>query len=181
MPIVCVSCSCRHGLLAFSTAAWMSSRRDQNFYNRRKLKSVRSACEAFYAGIFCGGNVAQARGFMLPQKTDERIDLAQFQVEISSLPLLSQYVVVVASKVLLLLLLLRLILVAGCCCWCSWWWYSMCCQVCFRTFLPSTYSISTFASAGLPYRFVVCPGRWAHAVRAPWTFGRKKPNIAIYQ
>lgn len=46
----------------------------------RKLKSVTAACEAFYAGIFCGGNVAQARGLMLPQKTDERIDLAQFQV-----------------------------------------------------------------------------------------------------
>lgn len=46
----------------------------------RKLKSVTAACEAFYAGIFCGGNVAHARGMMLPQKTDEKIDLAQFQV-----------------------------------------------------------------------------------------------------
>ena len=45
-----------------------------------QLKAVISACEAFYAGVFCGGNVAQARGLMLPQKTDERVDLAQFQV-----------------------------------------------------------------------------------------------------
>ncbi|CAN0407871.1 unnamed protein product, partial [Hapterophycus canaliculatus] len=52
----------------------------QGFYNVRKLKSVTAACEAFYAGIFCGGNVAHARGMMLPQKTDERIDLAQFQL-----------------------------------------------------------------------------------------------------
>ncbi|CAM9832553.1 unnamed protein product [Pylaiella littoralis] len=52
----------------------------QEFYELRKLKSVTSACEAFFAGIFCGGNLAQARGMMLPQKTDERIDLAQFQL-----------------------------------------------------------------------------------------------------
>ena len=45
-----------------------------------KLKGVILACEGFYAGVFCGGNVAQARGLMLPQKTDERVDLAQFQV-----------------------------------------------------------------------------------------------------
>lgn len=45
-----------------------------------QLKAVIAACEAFYAGVFCGGNVAQARGLMLPQKTDERVDLAQFQV-----------------------------------------------------------------------------------------------------
>ena len=52
----------------------------QDFYNVVQLKAVISACEAFYAGVFCGGNVAQARGLMLPQKTDERVDLAQFQV-----------------------------------------------------------------------------------------------------
>ncbi|CAN0054746.1 unnamed protein product, partial [Ectocarpus sp. 6 AP-2014] len=52
----------------------------QDFYNVNKLRSVTAACETFYAGIFCGGNVAQARGLMLPQKTDERIDLAQFQL-----------------------------------------------------------------------------------------------------
>ncbi|CAM9811665.1 unnamed protein product, partial [Ectocarpus sp. 8 AP-2014] len=52
----------------------------QDFYHVNKLRSVTAACETFYAGIFCGGNVAQARGLMLPQKTDERIDLAQFQL-----------------------------------------------------------------------------------------------------
>ncbi|CAN0111772.1 unnamed protein product, partial [Laminaria digitata] len=52
----------------------------QDFYNVVQLKGVISACEAFYAGVFCGGNVAQARGLMLPQKTDERVDLAQFQL-----------------------------------------------------------------------------------------------------
>lgn len=54
----------------------------KEFYQLHKLKSVTFACEAFFAGIFCGGNVAQARGMMLPQKTDERIDFAQFQVKI---------------------------------------------------------------------------------------------------
>lgn len=34
----------------------------------------------YFADMFCMGNDAQARGLMLPQKTDERIDLAQFQV-----------------------------------------------------------------------------------------------------
>lgn len=53
---------------------------EQEFYNIRKLTQVTSTCEAFFAGSFCGGNLAQARGLMLPQKTDERIDLAQFQV-----------------------------------------------------------------------------------------------------
>lgn len=52
----------------------------QDFFSGRKLKSVRHACEAFFAGIFCGGNVAQAQGMMLPQKTDEHIEFAQFQV-----------------------------------------------------------------------------------------------------
>eukprot|EP00752_Nemacystus_decipiens_P005274 g4784.t1 len=52
----------------------------QNFCHLSKLKNVTAACETFYAGTFCGGNVAQARGLMLPQKTDERIDLAQFQL-----------------------------------------------------------------------------------------------------
>lgn len=65
----------RWSLLAFA---------GQDFYRTTKLKEVIAECENFFAGMFCGGDEAQARGLMLPQKTDERIDLAQFQVSAAS-------------------------------------------------------------------------------------------------
>lgn len=52
----------------------------QRFYKLHTLKEVTGRCVEYFADMFCMGNDAQARGLMLPQKTDERIDLAQFQL-----------------------------------------------------------------------------------------------------
>lgn len=52
----------------------------QRFYKLHTLKEVTGLCVEYFADMFCMGNDAQARGLMLPQKTDERIDLVQFQV-----------------------------------------------------------------------------------------------------
>ncbi|KAG5178815.1 EXS family-domain-containing protein [Tribonema minus] len=52
----------------------------QDFYSCARLDDVMRACEREFALLFCGGDLAQARGMLLPQKLDEAIDWGQFQL-----------------------------------------------------------------------------------------------------
>lgn len=65
---------------------WCPSKRRKNFYDLHQLRGVMQACEGHFARMFCGGNVVEARGMMLPHRTDETIDLAQFQVSVRQEP-----------------------------------------------------------------------------------------------
>ncbi|CAM9835110.1 unnamed protein product [Chrysoparadoxa australica] len=49
----------------------------QDFYLCRKLNKLIERCEREYATLFCQGDVNQARGLLLPQKLDERVEWAQ--------------------------------------------------------------------------------------------------------
>lgn len=57
----------------------------KEFYNPKRLQKVIDACETKFARTFCGENLAEARGMMLPLKTDEKVDLLQFQVRVRGL------------------------------------------------------------------------------------------------
>jgi hypothetical protein len=52
----------------------------QDFYSCKRLEEVTLTCEKEFASVFCGGNTAQARGMLLPQKLDESVDWGQFQL-----------------------------------------------------------------------------------------------------
>eukprot|EP00611_Tribonema_gayanum_P030998 TRINITY_DN879_c0_g5_i1.p1 TRINITY_DN879_c0_g5~~TRINITY_DN879_c0_g5_i1.p1 ORF type:complete len:880 (+),score=277.87 TRINITY_DN879_c0_g5_i1:381-2642(+) len=62
------------------TADVMAYLHRQDFYTLKRLDEVTRMCEKEFAIMFCSGNVSQARGMLLPQKTDERFDWAQFQL-----------------------------------------------------------------------------------------------------
>ncbi|KAG5190537.1 EXS family-domain-containing protein [Tribonema minus] len=64
----------------FHSDFYTLKRLDEDFYTLKRLDEVTRMCEKEFAIMFCSGNVSQARGMLLPQKTDERFDWAQFQL-----------------------------------------------------------------------------------------------------
>jgi hypothetical protein len=71
---------CRTLVLTCAMPTCLLYAQTQDFYSCKRLEEVTLTCEKEFASVFCGGNTAQARGMLLPQKLDESVDWGQFQL-----------------------------------------------------------------------------------------------------